>query len=76
MSKGKRLVLSGTMQIRAHPYDDESGDDDEKTISTSGVAARFSKKHYDKLEVNYQIIDEEPVDEDNNVLVARWQHKF
>jgi hypothetical protein len=55
---------------------DDSVEDDEETVTTIGAAVHFGKKHYNKVEINYRIKDEEPVDEDNNELLVQWQHKF
>ena len=54
------------------PNDDV--DDDETKRTTLGVNWFAGPKT--KISVNYRIIDEEPVDVDNNELIAQWQQAF
>ena len=70
------IIVSPVVKYETFDPDDSVGDD-ETNVTTLGVTLHFNgKKDYTKLLINYRIIDEEPVDMDNNEIIVQWQGKF
>jgi hypothetical protein len=64
--------------VKYESYDpDDAVSDDETSVITIGANLHFNGvKHLTKLQANYRIIDEEPVDTDNNEFIVQWQHRW